>query len=79
MKLDATEHRLKNGMAITIRSLESEDASLAVAYMRTMYASSPFLARETEEWNIPVQEARAGLKRAEAADKPISRGASSHA
>ena len=75
MKLDATEHRLKNGMAITIRSLESEDASLAVAYMRTMYASSPFLARETDEWNITIEEEAAWLQKAEADDKRLLLGA----
>jgi len=75
MKLEATEHQVKNGLAITIRSLASEDASLAVAYMRTMYASSRFLAREAEEWNITIEDETAWLQKAEADDKRLLLGA----
>ncbi|MDT3359670.1 MAG: hypothetical protein LIR47_09990, partial [Spirochaetota bacterium] len=75
MKREASEHRLKHGMVVTVRNLERKDASLAVAYMQTMYASSHFLARDVEEWTITVEEEAEWLTKANNDDKRIILGA----
>lgn len=75
MKREASEHRLKQGMVVTVRNLERKDASLAVAYMQTMNASSHFLARDVEEWTITVEEEAEWLTKANNDDKRIILGA----
>ncbi len=78
MKIEAIELNLSDAPAITLRSLEAKDAACTVAYMKTMYASSPFLAREADEWNLSIADEAAWLQKAEADPKRIILGALHH-
>ena len=57
---------LKDGKAVTIRSVEPEDAPLMLQYMKTMLGETPFLLRTPEEFDYtPEEEARILAKRKE--------------
>lgn len=75
MKRAQSEHRLQDGLVITIRSLEPKDASVIIDFVGSMYASSPFLARYPEEWNISLDDETAFLKATEASANRIMLGA----
>ena len=50
---------LKDGLEVTIRSVEPEDAPLMLQYMKTMLSETPFLLRTPEEFDYtPEEEAR---------------------
>ena len=50
---------LRDGNAVTIRSVEPEDAPLMLQYMKSMLGETPFLLRTPEEFNYsPEEEAR---------------------
>lgn len=75
MRIEEKEHRLQDGSIITTRSLDPKDASLAVSYVATMYASSRFLARDVEEWKITIEEEAAWLEKARLDDRRVILGA----
>ncbi len=59
MTYSAETVMLKDGNAVTIRSVEPEDAPLMLQYMKIMLGETPFLLRTPEEFNYtPEEEAR---------------------
>ena len=59
MTYTAETFTLKNGSTAVIRSVEPEDATLMLQYMKTMLGETPFLLRTPEEFDYtPEEEAR---------------------
>lgn len=75
MKKAQSEHRLYDGLPITVRSLEPKDATMVINFVGSMYATSPYLARYPEEWNISYDDEVAFLKATEVSMDRIMLGA----
>ena len=52
----AEKHTLRNGTTVTIRSVEPEDTSRMLQYMKIMLGETPFLLRTPEEFNYTPEE-----------------------
>ena len=64
MTYSAETVMLRDGNAVTIRSVEPEDAPLMLQYMKIMLGETPFLLRTPEEFDYtPEEEARILAKR----------------
>ena len=56
MTYSAESILLKDGMEVTIRSVEPEDAPLMLQYMKIMLTETPFLLRTAEEFDYTPEE-----------------------
>lgn len=75
MNIEPKQLQGKDGTPITVRALVKEDAAMVIDYMRHMYATCSFLAREVEEWTITVEDEIAWLTRAHENARQLIAGA----
>ena len=69
------ELTLKDGRALLLRSLSPQDAQETLLLLKKTAGETGFMMRYEHEWNIPEQQERESLARAEHAPKALMLGA----
>lgn len=63
MIYEEKEVRLRDGTSVCLRSPQATDAAQMVSYLKTVCAETPFLTREPEEADIPLDKEESILQR----------------